>query len=216
MDADGSEFDAWDPANMAPVVAWLAERAAADVSGQVFVVYGGQVHLMARAGQHRQQIDKGERWTATELADEKNGCSASTVAGAPKNPGRGVSMLLVDQLRFMAGTCRTRSRYRNIDGRAHHVRGVGRPSRTGSPAASSHAGVAKGDRVAVYLAEPTCCAGSSPTRRCTRRGPWPCPRTRAWSARELVAILGHAEVAAMHHRARPLRATGRACSTGAS
>src|SRR5260370_1409114 len=47
MDADGAGYDPWDPANVAPVAAWLASEEAGDVNGQVFIVYGGQVHLVA-------------------------------------------------------------------------------------------------------------------------------------------------------------------------
>lgn len=43
---DGEAFDDWHPDNIAPTVAWLASEAAADVSGQVFVVTGGRVHLI--------------------------------------------------------------------------------------------------------------------------------------------------------------------------
>lgn len=39
-------FDEWDPANVAPVVGWLASDAAADVTGQVFVVFANRLHLM--------------------------------------------------------------------------------------------------------------------------------------------------------------------------
>ena len=86
MDADGGEFDPWDPANVAPVVAWLASEEAGDVNGQVFIVYGGQVHLVAPFS-IANTIDKGTRWTATELADEKNGLFGEHRRGAPKNPG---------------------------------------------------------------------------------------------------------------------------------
>src|SRR5690606_27880017 len=37
MEPAPGEFDEWDPANIAPVVAWFAGDAAADVTGQVFV-----------------------------------------------------------------------------------------------------------------------------------------------------------------------------------
>ena len=86
MDADGAEFDPWDPANVAPVVAWLASEEAGDVNGQVFIVYGGQVHLVAPFS-IANTIDKGTRWTAAELADEKNGLFGEHRRGAPKNPG---------------------------------------------------------------------------------------------------------------------------------
>ncbi len=61
-------FDEWDPANIAPVVAWLASDAAADVTGQVFVVNGDKVHRMS--GWHRTgRIDNGGRaFTPDELA----------------------------------------------------------------------------------------------------------------------------------------------------
>ena len=61
------EYDEWDPANIAPVVAWLASDAAADVTGQVLVVNGDKVHLMS--GWHRVgRIDNGgRRWTVDDL-----------------------------------------------------------------------------------------------------------------------------------------------------
>ena len=63
---DGA-FDEWDPANVAPVVAWLASDAASDISGQVVVVNGDKVHLME--GWHRvARIDNdGERWSVADL-----------------------------------------------------------------------------------------------------------------------------------------------------
>ena len=59
-------FDDLHPDNVAPVVGWLASDDAADVSGQVFMVTGGRVHLMAPfepVGEVR--IDR--RWTVPEL-----------------------------------------------------------------------------------------------------------------------------------------------------
>ena len=57
---DASGFDAWDPANVSPVVGWLASDAAADVTGQHFVVYGGDVHVMEGWTEHN-AIHRGSR-----------------------------------------------------------------------------------------------------------------------------------------------------------
>ncbi len=61
------EFDEWHPANIAPVVAWLASDATSDVTGQVIVVNGDKLHLMH--GWHRVgRIDNGgRRWTVSDL-----------------------------------------------------------------------------------------------------------------------------------------------------
>ncbi len=39
-------FDEWDPANIAPVVAWLAPPQSQGITGQVFVVFANRLHLM--------------------------------------------------------------------------------------------------------------------------------------------------------------------------
>lgn len=67
LTAGEGEFDEWDPANIAPVVAWLAGASASDITGQVFVVNGDKVHRMA--GWHRvARIDNGsQRWSVTDL-----------------------------------------------------------------------------------------------------------------------------------------------------
>lgn len=61
------EFDEWDPANIAPVVAWLASEGTGDVTGQVLVVNGDKVHLMH--GWHRvgRIANDGQRWTVEAL-----------------------------------------------------------------------------------------------------------------------------------------------------
>ena len=61
------QFDEWDPANIAPIVVWLASDAAADITGQVMVVNGDKVHLMQ--GWHRVgRVDNdGQRWTVADL-----------------------------------------------------------------------------------------------------------------------------------------------------
>jgi len=64
--ADGS-FDEWSPDNIGPVVAWLASEHAAKVSGQVFVVIGGRIHLMS-GWDMVGEIEQGERWTVDAIA----------------------------------------------------------------------------------------------------------------------------------------------------
>ena len=55
-------FDEWDPDNIGPVVAWLASDDAADITGQVFVVIGGRLHLMENWTMVR-EIEQAERWS---------------------------------------------------------------------------------------------------------------------------------------------------------
>jgi len=66
--ADG--FDDRAPETVSPVVAWLAGPEAADISAQVFVVYGGSVELLG--GYHTvASIDAGPRiWPVHELAEK--------------------------------------------------------------------------------------------------------------------------------------------------
>jgi NAD(P)-dependent dehydrogenase (short-subunit alcohol dehydrogenase family) len=64
---DGS-FDSWDPANVSPIVAWLATEDCT-ATGKVFMVRGGQVETIqswTRAG----SVSKEGRWTIAELATE--------------------------------------------------------------------------------------------------------------------------------------------------
>ena len=62
----------WNPEQIAPMVGFLAGDAAADVSGQVFVVWGTHVHVM-QGWTMVGTIDRGEgRWTPAELAARKD------------------------------------------------------------------------------------------------------------------------------------------------
>ena len=65
---DSGVFDAWDPANVSPVAAYLCSDLC-PFTGKVFFVQGGRVQYFqpwTLAG----EIDKGARWTVDELAAE--------------------------------------------------------------------------------------------------------------------------------------------------
>lgn len=66
--SDPSVFDKWDPANVSPLVAYLATEAC-PVTGKVFFVQGGQVRLF-QPWTMTETIEKDDRWTAAELAAE--------------------------------------------------------------------------------------------------------------------------------------------------
>ena len=66
---DPGRFDVWDPANVSPLVAWLATEAC-PANGRVFFVQGGH-------GQGHDGLDHGrrassatDRWTVAELDQE--------------------------------------------------------------------------------------------------------------------------------------------------
>jgi NAD(P)-dependent dehydrogenase (short-subunit alcohol dehydrogenase family) len=59
-------FDELAPENVAPVVGWLASDAAAGISGQVFFVMGGRVHVLAPF-QTVGAVTKDGPWTVDEL-----------------------------------------------------------------------------------------------------------------------------------------------------
>jgi len=63
---DPSTFDAWHPANVSPLVAWLAAESCA-VTGRVFLAHGGKVRLY-RPWSVEAEVEKPGRWSAAELA----------------------------------------------------------------------------------------------------------------------------------------------------
>jgi NAD(P)-dependent dehydrogenase (short-subunit alcohol dehydrogenase family) len=71
MSAKEGEFDAWNPDNMAPLIGFLASDAAADVSGQVFVMWGDHVYLMRGWSLANELTAGGKRWTVDDLIDRK-------------------------------------------------------------------------------------------------------------------------------------------------
>ena len=60
------DFDAADPENIAPLVAWLASPEAAHVTGRVFTARGGRIQVLE--GWHGgPMVEKAERWDPAEL-----------------------------------------------------------------------------------------------------------------------------------------------------
>jgi NAD(P)-dependent dehydrogenase (short-subunit alcohol dehydrogenase family) len=64
---EGDEVDPWAIEHVAPVVVWLATKAADHVTGNVFVVYGGKVGVMKAPSLDRAFATVGETWSVDEL-----------------------------------------------------------------------------------------------------------------------------------------------------
>jgi NAD(P)-dependent dehydrogenase (short-subunit alcohol dehydrogenase family) len=64
-------FDAMDPANVSPLIAWLASAESRDVTGRVFEIAGGKISIADgwRAGP---EVDKASRWNAAEIGAAVN------------------------------------------------------------------------------------------------------------------------------------------------
>jgi NAD(P)-dependent dehydrogenase (short-subunit alcohol dehydrogenase family) len=80
------EFDPFEPVHVAKVVAWLASDAAADVSGQLFIVMGGAVHLVA-PHEVSGSLRKSGGFTVAELEAGKAELFAGRSSGVPKPSG---------------------------------------------------------------------------------------------------------------------------------
>jgi NAD(P)-dependent dehydrogenase (short-subunit alcohol dehydrogenase family) len=65
---DAGTFDAWDPSNVSPFVAYLATEDC-EINGEAFLVQGGVVQRFA-PWTLSEKIDKGDRWTVAELQGE--------------------------------------------------------------------------------------------------------------------------------------------------
>ncbi len=66
-DESGQTIDPYSAEHVAPLVTYLASPAAARISGQVFIVYGGMVALMAAPVVEQRFDTGGDQWTPDEL-----------------------------------------------------------------------------------------------------------------------------------------------------
>ncbi|MEJ5254094.1 MAG: SDR family NAD(P)-dependent oxidoreductase [Acidimicrobiales bacterium] len=83
LEPEEGRFDEWDPANIAPVVTWLASDDAADVTGQVFVVFANRLHLMD-GWDLFSTIETEGRWTLDELRARKAELFGDRPPGLPR------------------------------------------------------------------------------------------------------------------------------------
>jgi NAD(P)-dependent dehydrogenase (short-subunit alcohol dehydrogenase family) len=66
--APAEGFDVWDPANVSPLVAYLA-AADCEITGRTFFVQGGTIRLM-EPWRMAERLERDDRWTIDDLAKE--------------------------------------------------------------------------------------------------------------------------------------------------
>ena len=78
-----SGFDKYDPANISPMVAFLASDHASDISAQTFIVLGDQVHRI-RPTEIANSVTGGDKkWTVDGLAAAKDQLFGGSPSGVP-------------------------------------------------------------------------------------------------------------------------------------
>jgi NAD(P)-dependent dehydrogenase (short-subunit alcohol dehydrogenase family) len=81
----GGGFDTYDPAHVSAVVAWLATDSTADINGQIFIVIGGDVHLI-RPFTVANSIHAEGGWTVEGLEQAKSRLVAGVDTQPPNTP----------------------------------------------------------------------------------------------------------------------------------
>jgi NAD(P)-dependent dehydrogenase (short-subunit alcohol dehydrogenase family) len=81
---ESSGFDVLAPENVSPLVAWLAGPDAADVTGQVFVVWGDEVAVTQGWTQVGIAKNDGKMFTVAELQAQKDTLFATRSPGVPE------------------------------------------------------------------------------------------------------------------------------------
>jgi NAD(P)-dependent dehydrogenase (short-subunit alcohol dehydrogenase family) len=71
---DAAQFDEWDPANISPLVAYLAS-AACDFTGETFFVKAGEVTRI-RSWERAETVEQNDRWKVSELTAALNKMAA--------------------------------------------------------------------------------------------------------------------------------------------
>ena len=64
---NAAQFDDWDPANISPLVAYLAS-ADCHFTGETFFVKGGEV-TRVRSWERAETVEQNDRWKVSELTD---------------------------------------------------------------------------------------------------------------------------------------------------
>lgn len=77
MEAPAEGFDAWHPANVAPLVGYLSSEEC-EFNGETFYIQGGTVRHLAPWGLAGESIEKPTRWDVDELVDAMKTFSAPT------------------------------------------------------------------------------------------------------------------------------------------
>jgi NAD(P)-dependent dehydrogenase (short-subunit alcohol dehydrogenase family) len=81
--ADEAGFDAMAPENVSPLVTWLATPAAADINGQVFIVWGSEITVCAGWTPVAKIDAGGKGWTVDELVDQGHKLFENRDPGVP-------------------------------------------------------------------------------------------------------------------------------------